>query len=109
MGLFWVILCYEFCYHLKGDNFKNIDLSKVNNSLSVSLNKRVDKEKKEIYPLWRRGPLSIRAASVLLFLGVGSYLLINRNEDNSVEKLASIPSSKEEKIANCFCSAVYRR
>ncbi len=79
---------------------KNIDLSKVNNSLSVSLHKRINKEEKEIYPLWRRVPLSIRAASVLLFLGVGSYLLINKNEDNPVEKLASIPSSKEEKIAN---------
>lgn len=79
---------------------KKIDLIDINNSLSDSLQKRITKKETEIYPLWKRIPVYIRAASVLLFLGVGSYLLINKNEDKSIEKLASIPASKEEKIAD---------
>jgi TonB family protein len=79
---------------------KNTDFENINISLSDSLRKRINKEENEIYPLWRRVPVYIRAASVLLFLGVGSYLLINKNEDKSTEKLATIPTSKEEKIAN---------
>jgi TonB family protein len=81
-------------------NEKNIDLKHINASLSESLRSRINQKETEIYPLWRRVPVYIRAASVLLFLGVGSYLLINKNEDKSIEKLASIPTSKEEKIAD---------
>ena len=81
-------------------NEKRIDLIHVNTSLSDSLQKRITKKETEIYPLWKRVPVYIRAASVLLFLGVGSYLLINKSEDKSIEKLASIPASKEEKIAD---------
>lgn len=77
---------------------KKVDLIKVNHSLSDSLQKRITKKESEIYPLWKRIPLYIRAASVLLFLGVGSYLLLNKNEDKSAEKLASMPASKEEKF-----------
>ncbi len=83
-------------YELSKD--KKIDLIKVNASLSDSLKSRVDKKENEIYPLWKRVPVYMRAASVLLFLGVGSYLLINKNEDKSIEKLASIPASGEEKM-----------
>ena len=81
-------------------NEKKIDLIDINNSLSDSLQKRITKKETEIYPLWKRVPAYIRAASVLLFLGVGSYLLLNKNQDKSIEKLASIPASKEEKIAD---------
>ena len=81
-------------------NEKRIDLIHVNTSLSDSLQKRITKKETEIYPLWKRVPVYIRAASVFLFLGVGSYLLINKSEDKSIEKLASIPASKEEKIAD---------
>lgn len=84
-------------YGLLRDN--KTDLESINSSLSDSLNKKIHQEEAEIYPLWRRVPLYIRAASVLLFLGVGSYLLINKNEDKSIEKSASIPSSQAEKIA----------
>lgn len=83
-------------YELLRDN--KTDLKIINSSLLDSLNKKIHQEETEIYPLWRRVPLYIRAASVLLFLGVGSYLLINKNEDKSIEKLASIPSSQAEKI-----------
>lgn len=83
-------------YELLRDN--KADLKSVNSSLSNSLNKKMHQEETEIYPLWRRVPVYIRAASVLLFFGVGSYLLITKHEDKSVEKLASIPSSQAEKI-----------
>ena len=79
---------------------KKVDLKAINISLSNSLNKRIRKEETDIYPLWRRIPVYIRAASVLLFLGVGSYLLIHKNDDKSAEKLASMPSLKQEKIAD---------
>ena len=79
---------------------KKIDLTKINNSLSDSLQKIITRKETEIYPLWKRVPVYIRAASILLFLGVGGYLLLNNNDDKSVEKLASIPTSKEEKIAD---------
>ncbi len=81
-------------------NDKKTDLIKVNSSLSNSLQKRINKNEPDIYPLWKRVPLYMRAASVLLFLGVGSYLLLNKNEEKSVEKLASIPTLKEGKIAD---------
>jgi TonB family protein len=79
---------------------KKVDLVNINISLSNSLYRRITKKETEIYPLWKRVPMYFRAASVLLFLGVGSYLLLNKNEDKSIEKLASIRTSKEEKIAN---------
>ncbi len=77
---------------------KKADLEGVNSSLSDSLSKRINKKETEIYPLWRRVPVYIRAASVLLFLGVGSYLLMTKNEDKSVEKLVSISSAQAEKM-----------
>ena len=79
---------------------KKVDIITVNNSLSDSLQKRINKKENEIYPLWKRVPLYVRAASVLLFLGVTVYLLLNKNEDKSIEKLASIPTLKEEKISD---------
>ena len=85
-------------YELSKD--KKIDLVKINASLLDSLKSRVDKKENEIYPLWKRVPVYIRAASILLFLGVGGYLLINKSENKSTEKLASIPPSKEEIIAD---------
>ena len=85
-------------YELLRDN--KVNLKSINTSLSDSLQKKIRKEETEIYPLWRRVPVYIRAASVLLFLGVGSYLLINKNDDKSAEKLASITTSKKEKIVN---------
>jgi TonB family protein len=85
-------------YELSKD--KNINLKHINTSLSGSLRSRINQKETEIYPLWRRVPVYIRAASVLLFLGVGSYLLLNKDEDKSIEKLASIPSSQAEKIAD---------
>lgn len=85
-------------YELLRDKKNN--LITVNSSLSDSLQKRIIKKEAEIYPLWRRVPVYVRAASVLLFLGVGGYLLLNKNEDKSIEKLASIPILKEEKIVD---------
>ena len=79
---------------------KNVDLLTVNSSLSNSLQKRIAKKESEIYPLWRRVPVYIRAASVLLFLGVGSYLLFNKSEEKSIKKLASTSASKQENIAD---------
>jgi TonB family protein len=79
---------------------KKVDLTNISASLSDSLQKRIAKKETEIYPLWRRVPVYIRAASVLLFLGVAVYLLLNKNDDETIEKLASIPTSKEEKIAD---------
>ncbi|MEY4538361.1 MAG: hypothetical protein RLZZ306_118 [Bacteroidota bacterium] len=76
---------------------KDIDLLSVNASLSDSLQKRITKKESEIYPLWKRVPVYIRAASILLFLGIGLYLFVNKSEENSVEKLASIPATQEKK------------
>lgn len=79
---------------------KKVDLSKVNASLSRSLQDRINKEETEIYPLWKRVPLYARAASVVLFLGLGIYILTTQNKVNSDEKIATISAQKEEKIAN---------
>lgn len=78
---------------------KKVDLSKVNDSLSRSLQDRIQKEDSEIYPLWKRVPLYARAASVVLFLGLGIYILTTKNEVNSDEKVVTISAQKEEKIA----------
>ena len=85
-------------YELLRDN--KVNLETVNTSLSDSLQKKIRKEETEVYPLWRRVPMYIRAASVLLFLGVGGYLLINKNGEKPIEKLAVIPTLNQEKIAN---------
>jgi TonB family protein len=78
---------------------KKVDLSKVNASLSRSLQDKINKEETEIYPLWKRVPLYARAASVVLFLGLGIYILTTKNETDSTEKIVSISPQKEEKIA----------
>ena len=78
---------------------KKVDLGKVNASLSRSLQDRINKEGTEIYPLWKRVPLYARAASVVLFLGLGVYILTTKNGINSDEKVATISAQKEEKIA----------
>ncbi|WP_146199225.1 energy transducer TonB [Arcicella aurantiaca] len=78
---------------------KKVDFAQINASLSKSLEEKIRKEETEIYPLWKRVPLYARAASVLLFLGLGIYILTTKNEANSDGKIAVIPSQKEEKIA----------
>jgi TonB family protein len=78
---------------------KKVDFGLVKYSLSESLQKRVQNEESEIYPLWKRVPLYARAASVLLFLGLGIYILTTKNDMNVEGKMAVIPSQKEEKIA----------
>ena len=77
-------------------NAKKIDFQKINTSLSVRLKSRIGEEQKEIYPLWRRVPLYARAASVLLFLGIGVYFLMKNNEVESTEKIASVQPSKSK-------------
>ena len=75
---------------------KNVDFQKVNTSLSARLQSRVGEEQQEIYPLWKRVPLYVRAASMLLFLGIGVYFLTKNNEVESTEKLASVQPSESK-------------
>ena len=75
---------------------KNVDFKKVNTSLSARLQNRVGEEQQEIYPLWKRVPLYARAASVLLFLGIGVYFLTKNNDTESIEKVASVQSSESK-------------
>ncbi|MEA5459296.1 energy transducer TonB [Arcicella sp. LKC2W] len=79
---------------------QKVDFEKVKASLSGSLQERIRKEESEIYPLWKRVPLYARAASVVLFLGLGIYILTTQNKVNSEEKIAFISPQKEEKITN---------
>ncbi|MDZ7896723.1 MAG: TonB family protein [Arcicella sp.] len=76
----------------------NIDFISVNDSLSARLKDRVGKEKQEIYPLWKRVPVYARAASVLLFLGIGIYFLTKNNTLEFTEKMTSVQSSESEKL-----------
>ena len=76
-----------------------VDFTQVNASLSERLQDRIRKEESEIYPLWKRVPLYARAASVVLFLGLGIYILTTKNEVNSDGKIVTISPKKEEKIA----------
>jgi Gram-negative bacterial TonB protein C-terminal len=76
---------------------KNIDFSSVNSSLSERLNNRVSKEQKEIYPLWKRVPVYARAASILLFLGIGIFFLTKNNTTESTEKVVSVQPSETQK------------
>ena len=75
---------------------KDINFQKVDASLSARLKSRVGEEQREIYPLWQRVPLYARAASVLLFLGIGVYFLTKNSDMESTEKMASVqpPESK---------------
>ena len=75
---------------------KNVDFQKINTSLSARLQSRVGKERQEIYPLWKRVPLYVRAASVLLFLGIGVYFLTKNNEIEPTEKVASVQPSESK-------------
>ena len=75
---------------------ENIDFQKINTLLSARLKSRVGEEQKEIYPLWRRVPLYARAASVLLFLGIGIYFLTKNNDIESTEKIASVQPSESK-------------
>ena len=75
---------------------KNIDFQKVNALLSARLQNRVGEEQQEIYPLWKRVPLYARAASVLLFLGIGVYFFTKNNDTESTEKVASVQPSESK-------------
>jgi TonB family protein len=72
---------------------EKVDLQKVNASLSKRLKNRVGEEQQEIYPLWKRVPLYARAASVLLFLGIGAYFLMKDIASENAEKMASVQPS----------------
>jgi TonB family protein len=76
---------------------KKVDFSSVNASLSERLKNRVGEEQQEIYPLWRRVPVYARAASVLLFLGIGVYFLTKDNTLESAEKVATIEPLESKK------------
>jgi TonB family protein len=77
---------------------KNIDFKSVNASLSERLKNRVEEEQQEIYPLWKRVPLYARAASVLLFLGIGTFFLMKNNAPETLEKTDSVQSSDNKNI-----------
>lgn len=77
---------------------KNIDFNSVNASLSERLKKRVGEEQQEIYPLWKRVPVYARAASVLLFLGIGAFFLTKNIASENAEKIASVQPSESKNI-----------
>ena len=77
---------------------KKVDFQAVNASLSARLKKRVGEEQQEIYPLWKRVPLYARAASVLLFLGIGVYFLMQNNTSENPEKMASVQPSDSKNL-----------
>ncbi len=83
---------------------KKTDLQKINVSLSDSLQKRIAKEEVKVLPLWERVPVYARAASVLLFLGIGTYFLTKKDtiivEENvaSTQTLKQAPLEKSEAI-----------
>ena len=77
---------------------KDIDLNAINASLSDRLQQRIGEEQQEIYPLWKRVPLYARAASVVLFLGIGAYFLTKNNTPETTQKMASVQYSEGKKI-----------
>jgi TonB family protein len=77
---------------------KKVDILKVNTSLSERLKNRVGEEQQEIYPLWKRVPMYARAASVLLFLGIGAYFLTKNNAFETIEKIVSVQPSESNNI-----------
>jgi TonB family protein len=77
---------------------KNIDFNSVNASLSKRLQNRVGEEQQEIYPLWKRVPVYARAASVLLFLGIGAYFLTKNTSSENAQKIASVQPSESKNI-----------
>jgi TonB family protein len=83
-------------YEISGD--KKINFQEVNASLSERLKKRVGEEQHEIYPLWKRVPLYARAASVLLFLGIGTYILTKNNATETTKKMVSVQPSESKNI-----------
>jgi TonB family protein len=77
---------------------KKVNFQEVNSSLSKRLQNRVGEEQQEIYPLWKRVPVYARAASVLLFLGIGAYFLTKNTSSETTEKIASVQSSESKNI-----------
>jgi TonB family protein len=61
------------------------------------LKNRVGEGQQEVYPLWKRVPVYARAASVLLFLGIGVYFFTKNNALESAEKVAKIEPSEAKK------------
>jgi TonB family protein len=78
---------------------KKADLQKINISLSDSLSKKINKEQTEIYPLWKRVPVYARAASVLLFLGIGTYFFTKKDTITIEENVASTQPLKQAPLA----------
>lgn len=78
---------------------KKTDLQQINTSLSDSLQKRIAKEEVKILPLWKRVPVYARAASVVVFLGIGVYFLTKKNEVIIEENVASSQTLKQAPLA----------
>jgi len=76
---------------------KKVDFNSVNISLSERLRNRVGEGQQEVYPLWKRIPVYARAASLLLFLGIGVYFLTKNNTLESTEKMVSVQPSESKK------------
>ncbi len=75
------------------------DLQKVNTSLSDSLQKRITQKGTKILPLWKRIPVYARAASVLLFLGIGMYFITKKDKLIIEENVASNQLLKQAPLA----------
>ncbi len=84
-------------YEISRNN--KVDFQTINASLSERLKNRVEEGQQEVYPLWKRVPMYARAASVLLFLGVGTYFLTKNISAETTEKMALVQPIESKNIS----------